>query len=709
MKLRRHLLAALIGVASWAILRLAGSTAMIERLENVTWDWRARWTARRSHATDQIRVVLLDQASLDWARREMRLPWPWPREVYAPILDFCRRAGARAVGLDLVFTEPSVAGVADDEALGAALARNARVAAALYVGGLGEGDATSWPADFDASIYASDSQAGRWSNMWISTHAAWPIPEVATNATLLGSVSDAGDSDGVFRRIRPFRVFDGRLVPMLGLALRMLELEAEGSRPSIQLGASGIQIGPHEIPLDQAGRARLRFRGPSGTHRAFSAAAVIQSELRLAEGGEPTVDPAEFRDRYVLVGASAPALLDLRPTPLSRVYPGVEIHATALDNLLSGDFLRPLPSLATDLVACLLCVLLAIVAGTAARAWQLGLVFTAAVGIPLGAAVSLAAVGRAAPAAWPSLASLVATIGAALWNYSTEGRQKAFIQRAFRHYLGAQVIEQLLADPSRLRLGGEKRTLTIFFSDIEKFSSFSERLDPPELTRLLNDYLTAMGRVILDHGGYVDKYIGDAIVAFWNAPLEQPDHARRAVSAALECQRILAARRDEWAAAFGAQIHMRIGLNTGEAVVGNMGSEERFNYTVLGDAANLASRLEGANKFFGTYTMVSDPVRQAAGDDFVWRRLGRIRVVGRTTPVTVWEPLGVGSSAMPDWLTDYESAVRLLEEGRIQEAVTEFERLGQFDAVSRRHAERCRQLAQSPSASWDGIWTLESK
>ena len=196
---------------------------------------------------------------------------------------------------------------------------------------------------------------------------------------------------------------------------------------------------------------------------------------------------------------------------------------------------------------------------------------------------------------------LGALVAATIVNYATEGRQKAFIKHAFKQYLGAEVIEQLIADPSRLQLGGEKRDLAIFFSDIEKFSSFSEKLDPPTLTALLNDFLTDMTGIILDEGGYLDKYIGDAIVAFWNAPLAQRDYAVRACRAAIRCQRRLAERRQEFFDRTGAMIKMRVGINTGDVVVGNMGSKERFNYTVLGDAANLASRLEGANKAFGTY------------------------------------------------------------------------------------------------------------
>ena len=216
-------------------------------------------------------------------------------------------------------------------------------------------------------------------------------------------------------------------------------------------------------------------------------------------------------------------------------------------------------------------------------------------------------------------------------NYVTEGRQKAFYRHAFKHYLSPVVIDRLLEEPSRLKLGGERRELSIFFSDLQGFSSISERLDPQALTTLLNDYLSDMTDIILEEEGTVDKYEGDAIIAFWNAPLTQPDHALRACRAALRCQQKLRERNQEFLQRAGSAFWMRIGINTGPVVVGNMGSRQRFDYTVLGDAANLASRLEGANKAFGTDTMVAESTWIQTNGQLKGREIGLLRVVGRQT------------------------------------------------------------------------------
>ena len=700
-----------IGTASWLLVALVASLGWLERLEQVTWDWRVRWTASPSPATDQIRVVLLDQPSLDWARREMRLSWPWPREVYAPILDFCRRAGALAVGLDMIFSEPSYMGVTDDAALGEAIARNGRVVAAVFIGGEQDGGVEHWPAEVPrpTAIGLSETLQAR-SNFPMGTRALFPVPEIASNAFRLANVSDVSDNDGVFRHCAVGRAFDGVVLPNLALGV-WLAAEAAAGRTVTSRWANGrLEVNGAAIPVDEEGRVRLRFRGPSGTHRTYSAAAVIQSELRLAEGGgaAPVVSPSEFRDKYVFIGSGAPGLLDLRPTPVSRVYPGVELYATFLDNLLAGDFVRPVSRVWVHVGVWILSVVLAWNGLRLSRAWALGAVVVASVALPSLVAWTAAWAGRELPMASPVLTGLAASLAGALVNYATEGRQKAFIQRAFRHYLGPEVIEQILHNPASLQLGGIQRELTMFFSDIEKFSTFSERLSPSELVRLLNEYLTAMGNEILREGGYLDKYIGDAIVAFWNAPVTQPDHAARAVRAALACQRVLAERRAEWKERYGACLRMRIGLNTGEVVVGNMGSETRFNYTVLGDAANLASRLEGANKFFGTSILASGSVRQTAGDVFRWRPLGRIRVVGRATPVEVFEPVGLATDPEPPGWAKFLDAFARAQNGQWLEAAQLFRELVE-DPVAQRYAQICEQQAGAADHAWDGVWTLGEK
>jgi adenylate cyclase len=297
---------------------------------------------------------------------------------------------------------------------------------------------------------------------------------------------------------------------------------------------------------------------------------------------------------------------------------------------------------------------------------------------------------------------------AAIVNYATEGRQKRFIKSAFKQYLSSDVIEQILVDPSQLKLGGEKRELSIFFSDLQGFSAISEKLGPVALTALLNDYLTDMSDIIMEEGGTVDKYEGDAIIAFWNAPMRQADHAVRACRAALRCQRKLADRRKEFFDRTGVDLYMRIGIHTGEVVVGNMGSNNRFNYTVLGDAANLASRLEGANKQFGTYLMVSEVTWSQAEAGFFAREIGSIMVVGRKAPVRVFDVLGLAGEEKPAWLEDWHAAMLACRARRWGEARDLFDRFGE-DPLARKYRDHLDRLARGDLGDWDGIWKLTEK
>jgi adenylate cyclase len=401
-------------------------------------------------------------------------------------------------------------------------------------------------------------------------------------------------------------------------------------------------------------------------------------------------------------------LLDAHPSPIHRAYPGVEIHATALDNLLTGGFMREAPVAVVAAVILLLGVLSAGAISFSRGAWHSVLVCAGFLPVPAVIAFAAYPLGWW----WPMMATegavVAALAGSLILNYATEGRQRAFLKRAFKHYLGAEVIDQIVADPARLQLGGEKRELTLFFSDIEKFSSFSEKLDSKILTSLLNEYLSDMTDIILEEGGYLDKYIGDAIVAFWNAPADQPDHTIRAVRALLRCHRMLAERRPVYQQKTGVIIKARIGMNTGDVTVGNMGSRNRFNYTVLGDAANLASRLEGANKHFGTYNMVSESTWRQTNDRFLGRELGRIRVVGRSQPVRVYEVLAMAGEPVPGFLADFEAGLKLCLAGQWQEALDRFERHPD-DPPSIAYASQCRKQLGAGGGDWDGIWKLTEK
>ncbi|MGA1194028.1 MAG: CHASE2 domain-containing protein [Kiritimatiellia bacterium] len=702
--------ALLIGIVSSALTLLVWFfTPLLDGWENITWNWRVKALARPSPATESIKVILIDQNSLDWASRELGINWPWPRELQAVAVDFARRGGAKAIAYDMLYSEPSSYMVSDDVIFGESIAAAENFVGAFFLGEQA-GQTSSWPEHVPHPITDQSALAD-----WMAVHtqakleeprASFPVPEVARAAAMLGHVKGDPDADGVFRRATPFRIFDGQAVPMLALGA-WLAGEGVGA-VDIRSSADGLALGDRDMPLDRKGRAILRFRGPSGTHETLSAAAVIQSEIRLREGGSPVIDPGELRDAYVLFGVSAPGLKDQRPTPISGDYSGVELHATFLDNLLAGDFIRDASRLWS---AIFIWAMASCAAG--------GILFCRGVGISLAVAFVLlvlpVGVGFVAYLAgwwWPVVAPAGATamaMGAAsVLNYATEGRQKRFIKGAFRQYLSGEVIEQMLAHPERLKLGGEKRELTIFFSDLQGFSAISEKLGPEALTALLNDYLTDMSDIIMEEGGTVDKYEGDAIVAFWNAPVTQADHAARACRAALRCQRKLAERRREFEERAGVELYMRIGLHTGEVVVGNMGSHQRFNYTVLGDAANLASRLEGANKQFGTYLMISDAVwRKAQPDGFIAREIGMIQVVGRKTPVQVFELLGLPGeriAAAEDW-----ARAMLHFRGRRWEDAIKLFSTFKNDPLARMLEAKSRALTGGHDSEWQDVWVLSGK
>jgi len=703
----------LAGALAAGVVGALARTGWLERWDNPLADWRARTLAKPSAATERVKLILLDQESLDWASRNMGWAWPWPREAYAPLLDYLKRNSAKTAAFDVLYTEPSAYGVADDEAFGAAVGRFGHFAGAVFLGNQTE-QATAWPETAPVNpleirglenwLAGNPAAAAA----IVSPGAAFPVPEVASNAAWLGNVSAAADADGIYRRALPFRTFAGRVLPTLGCAAWLAGLDASDAQA--ELRPRELRLGDRRIPLDAAGRMILKFRGPTRTHQAFGAAAVIQSELRLLEGGAPPIaDGGVFRDAYVLFGFSAPGLKDLRPSPMGEGYPGVEIHATMLDDLLAGDFLRDAPPPLVWAWVLLLALVAGACASSARNGWQSAAAAVGLLPLPLLAGLAAWQAGIVLPVAGATAGIGIALLGGAVVNFVLEGRQKMFIKGAFKHYLSAEVIEQIMRDPDSLKLGGERRELTIFFSDLQGFSTISERLGPEDLTKLLNDYLSDMTDIILEEGGTLDKYEGDAIIAFWNAPLHQPDHATRAVRAAVRCQLKLAERRAEFERRTGAVLKMRIGLNTGAVVVGNMGSSNRFDYTVLGDAANLASRLEGANKALGTYLMIAEATWSQTAGTFPGRELGHLRVVGRKTPVRVYEATGLEGETAPGAARDFESALALVRAARWSDAAAAFAAVGD-DAAAKTYAAKCRALAAAGAdAAWDGIWNLTEK
>lgn len=586
----RIALSALAGLAV-ALLLMAGGFS--DSLDRPFHDLQARLQA--GSGTDvppgsspagagPVGLVYVDQPSLDWAEAELGLSWPWPRETYGIIADFC--GVADAIAFDILFTERSPFGSEDD----------ARFLDAVRA--------------YGRAILA-DSPGS--------------VPVYRDSGVEFGSVGAEPDSDGVLRRYAP----SGSL----------------GQATALRAGITAGPAAPRSVP----DRVILRFRGRSPAFRTWSAASILAAAMAerqvgaRASGGSPDAAtlPArgDFSGMTLFVGLSAPGLMDLVATPVDPAMPGAEVHATFLDNAIAGNFLTaPGP-----FAALLVCLLAASGASLALR--RLKRPFAQAAGTLASIAMAPAAAFALYPAGilMPVAAPMAAALGSALAGlslaYQAEGRQRAWLRKAFGQYLSHEVIETLLHEPARLGLGGERRRVSVMFTDVQGFTALSERLTPEALTSFMNRYLGIVTQVILDHGGTVDKYIGDAVVAFWNAPLEQPDHARRAVGAARGIRQALSRAAEEFDREWGARAVTRIGVHSGDAVVGNMGSPFRFAYTALGDAVNLASRLEGANKALGTLVLVSGETIAACGETPEgFARLGLLKVAGRETPCEVWSP-----------------------------------------------------------------------
>jgi adenylate cyclase len=388
----------------------------------------------------------------------------------------------------------------------------------------------------------------------------------------------------------------------------------------------------------------------------------------------------------------------------------VEINATMLDNLLANDFFRPVPAAFVIAMTLMIAILAGLATSSVSGIAKSAMVYVFFIAAPVVICLIAYREGFWLPLVVQETGVALTLFSAGLIYYTTEGRQKMFIKNAFKQYLSPAVIEKLIQHPEHLKLGGERRMLSIFFSDLEGFTGISEGLDPEALTSLLNDYLSAMTDIIHEEGGTVDKYEGDAIIAFWNAPLEQPDHARRCVRAAMRCQARLAEMRPMFRERLGKDLKMRIGINSGPAIVGNMGSHTRFDYTMIGDAVNLASRLEGINKQFGTYTMISQSAMEQMDGAFPVRELSRVAVVGRKEPVVVYEPLlPEDIERMQSRLAGFSKGLTLFYQGDFPAAETVFSGLADEDPAARAYMNKCRELIDHPPEEWQGVWVITTK
>lgn len=684
---------ALIGMLVTASLWGVSRFDFFENFERGTLDLRFRLSPTPNDADSSIILVLLDGGSMDI------LPWPVPRQLYSDVLSMLQDWGARAVAFDILFDLASVYSAVEDSIFGtvASVGNTAFVMALLQR----EGSEIPDNAILDISIDSADLDSA-----WFCTP---PTQMIARGARIIGSTSDRQDPDGVFRSVRLLTATPEGIAPSLPVALAWLALE----RPDISVRDDIFTIGDNTLRTSDNCRLQLKYHGPAGTYTSVPLADLTAALNARATGQPCPVDTTMFNGAIVLIGYAAPALYDLKPTPYSPQCPGVEVLATAVDNIMNEYYIRRYSSWISLLAALAISLLAAF--------------FLSALGrIPLGALLAalptllfllvsllLFRSGIWLETVWPAASGILTILAGGIFLFSSENRRKQEIRNAFSQYLSPDVVAQVTEHPETLVLGGDKRNMTVFFSDIRGFTGISEKLSPEELVSLINSYLTTMTDIILETGGTVDKFEGDAIIAFWGAPLRLDDHALRACSAALRCHEAHTDMNRQLAQEGYSELFTRIGLSTGDMVVGNMGSSKRFDYTVMGSTVNLGARLEGANKVYGTSIMVQQDTFRNAESEFIFRELDTIRVIGQQEPVTVYE-LKCRRHELTDklesTLRDYSEALAHYRKGDFKDAERIFSGAG--DPTSLIMAQRCRKIAAEYAddpGKWDGVFNLLSK
>jgi adenylate cyclase len=648
-----------VGILVAAVLLRIADPLPVAGLRNLVFDGYQRLAPRSYDPELPVRVADIDEASLERLGQ-----WPWPRTVLADLIRRLQAQGAAVIAFDMVMPEPDrlspeaviarlPPGIADDRLkteIGKLPSHDTLLAEAIAGAPVVIGFAgTQHPTDPLADPKAGFAFAGNDPSPFVPAFAgaSQSLAPLGRNATGLGSLNWVPEVDQTVRRLPIVVTVAGRLYPSLAAeCLRVafgassIVIKTAGASGEESFGAetgiAAIRIGEIEVATDGNGQLWPRFT-KTDPRRFLPVWKVLAGE----------VPDAEIAGRIVIIGASAAGLLDLRSTPVDAAVPGVEVHVQAIEQMLVGDALSR-PDFMTGAEVLYLIAIGSLMAFLIYRAG-------AALGATLGA-LTIAGVGTASWLAYarlgwlvdpvyPTIAVTLLYIAGTVYLYlRTEGERRR-VRHAFSRYMSPDMVAELASDPGRLKLGGEIRDMTLLFADVRGFTSLSEGLDAQSLTRLVNRFLTPLSNVVLDHRGTIDKYMGDAVMAFWNAPLDDPEHARHAAAAALAMHGSLDdLNRDLVAEAAAAgttarPIRIGIGLNTGACCVGNLGSEQRFDYSVIGDDVNVASRLQDLTKTYGVPIIAGESTQRAA-PELAYLALGQINVRGKQSATTIFALLG---------------------------------------------------------------------
>ncbi len=576
-------------------------TDLLERFEEKTYDLRVQALHTPSVGTSPIAIVAIDDRTIGELGR-----FPFSREHYAALLEVTRRAGAKAVLFDAFFPEQQSRSI--DEEFAAAIRRSGNVTLACGM---------EFAPDGTVSGITSS------------------IPLLEKGARRIAQINVLPDSDGVIRWTRLAIPHGGRFYPSLGLSGAAELLGADG----FQVGPRSVRLGDRVIPTDSEQRMLIAYSGPPGTYPRYSFVDVLRGRV-----GEE-----KLRGKVLYVGATALGIYDMRITPFSNNSPGVEVNATVADNIARGNFVTRggMEGLIDQACIILLGIVTALVSWKLRHAVSLPLVCLLVAGYVYCSSQVLQA-GRWISVVYPVFAIVLVYALVAYYRFFIVDRQARDIRSMFSSYVSRRVVDELVKNPALARIGGESRELTILFADVRNYTSYSERRSPAEVVRILNDYLAAMTDIIIRYDGTLDKFLGDGILAYWNAPLLQENHAELACRCALEMMAAMGPLQEKWRMAGDEPLSWGIGINTGEVIVGNMGAVgKKMEYTAIGDNVNLTYRIQDKSREAGC-AVITRALRDRVAHLMETEELGEIMVKGKSIPVAVYGLKGVRSpSAAP--------------------------------------------------------------
>jgi adenylate cyclase len=657
------LIAALATALGFAAHHTPGVKVAMSALDDTLYDAFYHFRKPVDRKNTPIVIVTADDESKDTLAKK-KIRWPYPRILWGSAVQYMEKCGAKAVVFDVIFEEPS---------------------------------------NFDAEFGKQLDSA--------------KIPVV------MGAIiQPTGQPDSFAPKVKRPPIF-GAVNILDDTVVRDYKSDVFGV-PSLALRA--VQVTGGTIPSWADRPFRLHYYGPTNvpagdhvdhTYRYVHAWSVFTAAQQPARAAEVHADPSLFKDKIVLMGATMAGAYDQKSSPVSKIYPGVEVQATAIDNLLNGQFVEPVDATQSSVITFVI-ALIAAIGVVIPRKASIKVIFAA---IAAGALIAVAIIWFTGfnihwlAMSSPLLALLFAIVGGFAFTYFAEDRDRRLVLKALTQYLSPDVAAEIERNPASLKLGGQRRDMTVMFTDIQGFTDLSESMESEKLSELLNFYLGEMSAIILAHNGTLDKYIGDAIMSFWNAPIVQADHAARACRAALAMQKREAEIQRDLASMGAPNLLTRIGINSGPMVFGNMGAPQKFNYSVLGDSVNLGSRLEGANKFYGSRILISESTAALLNGKFLIRQLDLLRVKGKLKPVSVFELLSEGKedASLVDRAAKYDQAFKLYVQQKwdaaldiLTQAHQQYPGDGPVSALIKR-AEKLHH--DPPAADWDGVYVAKDK